>query len=496
MANGDRKESEDALLRPETRQQSSGIAAAQKADSDLLALREALRASETRFRSVVEGSPNGIIIQQDGRIVYANPAMAQLFGFNEASEFIGLSPFEDLIADEDREIFRTRTASVYRGAKVAPHPGWRAKHRKAKTVWMSSTAHASEWKGQPAVTSFYFDITGLKSAEFALQESESLYRSALTAGRMGVWETDLVSKVRKWTAEGMALFGLSLPDGRGQLGGEADEFASALHPEDRHLISHLYEKADEVDSYPAEYRIVRPDGTILWLSGRGQVIERSAEGKARRLVSIMADVTEQKAAERHIQFLVREMTHRSMNLLAIIQAIANQTARTSGTLADFRERFGHRLRGLAASHNVLLETQWRGASLRQLVLQQLASFVDVESSSVDVSGVDIQINAQAAQSIGLAIHELATNALKYGALSTANGRVEVRWFEAPGNMHLSWREIGGPRVTQPYRKGFGHVVVSDMIAASIDAHVITDYSPDGVRWEARIPMTKLILPSN
>ena len=131
----------------------------------------------------------------------------------------------------------------------------------------------------------------------ALRESESRYRTALAAGRMGSWETDLVAGTRTWSPEAMALFGITLAEGRGQVGGEGDEYAAALHPEDRHLMQRFHALADQQDSFPAEYRIVRPGGAVLHLSGRGLVVARRADGRAHRLVSIMADVSEHRHAE-------------------------------------------------------------------------------------------------------------------------------------------------------------------------------------------------------
>ncbi|MEO8525069.1 MAG: PAS domain-containing protein [Caldimonas sp.] len=131
----------------------------------------------------------------------------------------------------------------------------------------------------------------------ALRESEARYRLALTAGRMGSWETDLVARTRTWSNEGMALFGLDLVDGLGVVGGPADEYEAALHAEDRHLVQQYHAIADKQDSFLAEYRIVRPDGAVLWLSGRGLVVDRQPDGRARRLVSIMADVSERRLAE-------------------------------------------------------------------------------------------------------------------------------------------------------------------------------------------------------
>jgi PAS domain S-box-containing protein len=139
--------------------------------------------------------------------------------------------------------------------------------------------------------------TDLSFAIAALRESESRYRTARAAGRMGSWETDLVAATRTWSPEGMALFGIALADGRGRVGGNADEYEAALHPEDRHLVRRFHELADQQDSFPAEYRIVRPDGAVLHLAGRGLVVARRPDGRAHRLVSIMANVSEQKQAE-------------------------------------------------------------------------------------------------------------------------------------------------------------------------------------------------------
>ena len=204
----------------------------------------------------------------------------------------------------------------------------------------------------------------LSEANRRLSESEALYRSALSAGRMGTWETDLVARTRQWTPEGMALFGINLPDGRGHVGGDQDEYWSALHPDDRHLVKKFHELADKQDSFTSEYRVVWPDGTTLWLRGHGQVVSRTADGKAHRLVSLVADETQRKAAEDHIKFLMHEISHRSKNLLTVIQSIARRTARTAATMKDFESRFGQRLQGLAASHDVLVRNSWQGAPLR------------------------------------------------------------------------------------------------------------------------------------
>ena len=140
-------------------------------------------------------------------------------------------------------------------------------------------------------------ITERTHAFDAMRASEARFRAALKAGRLGYWETDLVARTRTWSDEAMALFGLSRPDRKGKVGGPDDEFVAAIHPDDRHLVAHYLELAQQLDTFAADYRVVRPDGTTLWLSGRGAVTARGAEGEPLRLISVMADVSEKRQAE-------------------------------------------------------------------------------------------------------------------------------------------------------------------------------------------------------
>lgn len=338
----------------------------------------------------------------------------------------------------------------------------------------------------------------LSEANRRLENGHTLYRSALAAGRMGTWETDLVARTRLWTPEGMALFGIDLPGGVGQVGGEHDEYWAALHPDDRHLVREFHALADSQDSFTSEYRVVWPDGTTLWLRGHGRVLARTPDGKAHRLVSIVADVTERKAAEDHAQFLMHELSHRSKNLLAVIQSISRRTARTAATMEEFESRFGRRLQGLAASHDVLVRNSWLGAPLADLMRQQLTPFTDLQGARIEITGPDIVVTAEATQAIGLAIHELATNAMKYGALSDPAGRVSISWTfdDAPPasrELRLTWVEQGGPTVSPPTRTGFGNLVTGEMIERSLNAKVTVAFCPHGLEWSLAMPATNLVI---
>jgi two-component sensor histidine kinase len=208
----------------------------------------------------------------------------------------------------------------------------------------------------------------------------------------------------------------------------------------------------------------------------------------------MTDVTDRKAAEDHIQFLMREISHRSKNLLSVVQAIASQTGRAAGTIDEFQVRFSRRLQGLAASHDLLVHQNWEGATLSDLVRGQVAPFVEAGNTRLDVAGPDVFLRPEAAEALGLALHELATNAVKYGSLSAPTGRVAVCWvLENMGTtLRLSWVERGGPPVTAPAHKGFGHVVFERIITRSLGGKVAMDFAPDGLIWDLTIPMANIV----
>ncbi len=359
------------------------------------------------------------------------------------------------------------------------------------TISYSPVPDASAATGVGGVLITAVETTNRVRMEEALRASEERYRSAMMLGRMGSWEVDFVKGTRVWTPEGMALFGIDLPDGLGQVGGAEDELRQAMYAEDRDLLDRYHMLADSQDSFPAEYRIVRSDGRLSWLSGYGRVLDRQADGKAHRLINVATDITERKAAEAHQRFLLQELSHRSKNLLSITQAIADQTLRHCTDLKEFQKRFDGRLRGLAASNTLLASGDWRGSSLGALVELQLAPFVDLQSPQIEIGGPRVDLTAEAAQAIGLALHELATNAVKHGALSVAPGRLSVSWQVDQtlkvGALKLDWRERAGPAVTVPKRTGFGHVVMKKMIEQAVRGTVEIDFSREGLHWSLQAP---------
>ena len=267
-------------------------------------------------------------------------------------------------------------------------------------------------------------------------------------------------------------------------------FIDRVHPADRKRVMAARTLAiGKLGSYEDEFRILLDTGETRWISAHGETLG-DASGNPVRMIGTNLDITRRKEQENHIRFLLREVSHRAKNLLAIIQAMATQTARTSLTLEDFQARFGQRLQGMAASHDLLVSQNWQGVDIAELVRAQLRPFADEAGRRLEIDGPHVFLAPAAAQSIGLALHELATNATKYGALSVPAGKVGVSWRTVRADLgddpaprfKMTWRESGGPEVTPPQRRGFGHTVFDRMIKQSLGAAITLDYATGGLSW--------------
>jgi two-component sensor histidine kinase len=223
---------------------------------------------------------------------------------------------------------------------------------------------------------------------------------------------------------------------------------------------------------------------------------RNEVGDVVGLTCASVDVTERKEGEAHLRLLLRELTHRSKNLLAVIQAMARQTARHTGSVESFLTQFGARLQALAASHDLLVRESWYGASLGELIRSQLGGYLDGSTAQVSIEGPAIALKPEAAQNLGLALHELAVNAAKFGALSVPSGRVSITWSRrgsmGDNSVELDWREQLGPKVKIRRRKGFGSMVIERNLARALDADVKLQFDPDGLHCHIVIPASQLL----
>jgi PAS domain S-box-containing protein len=223
---------------------------------------------------------------------------------------------------------------------------------------------------------------------------------------------------------------------------------------------------------------------------------RNEAGEVVGLTCASVDVTERKEGEAHLRLLLRELTHRSKNLLAVIQAMARQTARHTGSIETFLTQFSARLQALAASHDLLVRESWYGASLGELIRSQLGGYLDGSSNQVSIDGPAIALKPEAAQNLGLALHELAVNAAKFGALSVPTGRVSITWRRRESSegsaLDLDWREQLGPKVKLRRKKGFGTMVIERNLARALDAEINMDFDPNGLHCHIVIPATQIL----
>jgi PAS domain S-box-containing protein len=251
-------------------------------------------------------------------------------------------------------------------------------------------------------------------------------------------------------------------------------------------------RSGKVDSYEMEKRYVRRDGTPVWVHITGTAV-RQNDGSVDHFVTVIQDMSERKRAEEQVRLLMREMNHRAKNMFSVVDAIAHQTATRNPE--DFIERFSERIQSLSANQELLVQNEWNGVDIGALVRAQLAHFADLIGSRIVAQGPMLRLKAVGAQAIGMALHELATNAGKYGALSTETGRVDIRWGTDGDTFTMDWVEREGPPVCAPTQRGFGTIVMEAMTERSLDGTVALDYAPSGVTWRLTCPAESSLEPT-
>jgi PAS domain S-box-containing protein len=247
-----------------------------------------------------------------------------------------------------------------------------------------------------------------------------------------------------------------------------------------------------VGSCRADKRFLHKSGTIIWVHRTISCVRKS-DGSVDYLVSVVEDISVRRRAEERVHLLMREANHRVKNMLGLVQVIACQTV--AGNPEDFIGRFTQRIQALAANQDLLGQNLSRGGDLEDQVRAQLAHFADFLGSRIVMYGPRLRLNAAAAQAVGLALHELATNAGKYGALSTGAGRVDIGWESEGDVFAMSWTERDGPPVRPPTHRGFGSTVIDSMVKRVFDAEVQIQYASSGLKWQLTCPAAKALEPT-
>ena len=312
------------------------------------------------------------------------------------------------------------------------------------------------------------------------EQASRLLASIIESSDDAIVSKDLDGIVTSWNRGAERIFGYTAEEMIGKP-------IVTLIPADRlneepDILSRI-KRGERVDHYETVRR--RKDGSLIDVSLTVSPV-KDAVGKVTGASKVVRNITERKLTERRLHTVMHELSHRSKNLLSVIQAMAQQTARLSPSTEHFLDRFNARIRGLASSQDLLVNQDWRGASLEDLVRQQLYPFADGDVNRIEVKGPPIVVTPDAAQTLGLALHELATNASKYGALSVPAGKLAVQWTLEPANgvprFRMTWREQGGPPVDPPEHSGFGRLLIERLTADKLNATPLLMFAREGVTW--------------
>ena len=276
---------------------------------------------------------------------------------------------------------------------------------------------------------------------------------------------------------------------------EADPgiWLNKIHELDRAAVESMLCDSEAEGQDPVEYRIHR-DGAQRWVRDKAFLLP-AEPGEAPRVAGLARDVTEAKRAEQQRELLIGELNHRVKNTLALVQALAAHTRHAAVSPTDFEQAFTSRLHALGHAHDLLTQTHWKGTSLHQVIETALAPFsvYGPAQARVEVNGPQVWLNSNTAVTLTLAFHELATNAAKYGALSTNKGHVKIFWAAQPAadptEVLLQWRESGGPTVEAPSRKGFGTMLIEKVLAYEAEGEAKLEFLPEGVVFVFRLPLS-------
>lgn len=318
------------------------------------------------------------------------------------------------------------------------------------------------------------DITEQVHTEQQLKVSEERLRMAVEAGNLAVWEVDLVREEVTHSPALNRLCGFP-EDARPTL----EEFRSRYAPGERERMMKIAQEAMArgENKISAEIKHVWPDGTEKWLALQAMITARGDEG-ALHAVGVLADVTERRRHEIQLETAAREMRHRVKNQITVIGAIASHSLASGDDPAANRAEFLSRLRALAGATDLILEGPGRDLDLRKVIETAVQPFRD-RPDTIVLDGPEARLPEESVRNLALAMHELCTNAVKYGALSTPSGRVTIAWDRSDGMLHLTWRESGGPPVTPPRAAGFGTRLLTTGLFASPE-DLTLDFAPDGL----------------
>ncbi len=448
---------------------------------------EELRASEQRFRVMSEHAPVMIWMSDpQGHCLHLNRMLRAFWGVEES----GIGGFDwstTMHPDDAPEIGRSIMKAIQDQTSVAlkgRYANAQGRYRVLQTDARPRFSPGGEFLGMIGVN---VDITEREDAEKALRESEQRFRNAVEAAPSGMIMTDGEGRIVLTNAHAERLLGY----GREEMVGQAIEMLvperfRGHHPSDRR--GYHEQPSARVMGVGRDLFARRKDGTELPVEIGLSPFETNQGLMA---LAAIVDITDRKKAEAHRELLIAELNHRVKNTLSTVQSLAMQTfknASDKGAVGAFEAR----LMALSSAHDVLTRASWESASLREVIEQAISPYQSDSADRFGVEGREVRLAPKPALAIAMGLHELCTNAAKYGALSRPEGRISIAWTvegtDLAAQLRLCWQEQGGPVVQEPRRKGFGSLLVEKLLAADLDGTVVLAYARDGVRCSITAPL--------
>jgi PAS domain S-box-containing protein len=322
----------------------------------------------------------------------------------------------------------------------------------------------------------------LVASNTRLLASEQGRSLALAAGQMGSWDWDLVNGDWIWDEGQCRIFGVDHASFKPSL----DHVGALIDPQDLHRFSEMITDFRRGDSrgYQTEFRVMRPDGAVRWCFGTAAPTV-DENGEVVRVSGVTIDITDRKEAEQRQDLLAREVDHRARNALAVVQSIVRLTR--AHKIDDYVAAVEGRIKALARAHALLSESRWHGADIGALVEEELAPYRSGGGEQIAMSGPNLSLLPHMAQGLALALHELATNAAKHGALSSRAGKVSLSWQQQPEALVLQWSEAGGRPVVPPSARSFGLKVIRASIEQQLGGTAKFEWRQTGLRCTLSIP---------
>lgn len=323
--------------------------------------------------------------------------------------------------------------------------------------------------------------SALAASTLQLRQSERLRSLALAAGQMGSWEWNVTRGSTVWDHGQCEIFGVDPTTFVPTL----ESVKPFVDPQDFELLVRAFRKVTkEANTFQTEFRVLRPNGDVRWCTGTAAASFDESE-RLIWLSGVTADITERKRAEERQILLAEEVDHRARNVVAVVQSIMRLTRADS--IEDYMGALDGRIGALSTAHRLLAGSRWEGADLNRLVEEEFAPYRAAGNERVTAGGPVVLLPPATAQTIALALHELATNAAKYGALSADPGRVELTWHTEAGKLELVWAESGGPEITPPTRRGYGSRAIVAGIERQLGGLVNFDWQTNGLRCTLSVP---------